>query len=427
MKVKKLLTVVTGIAVVSTLFAADPVRVRATRESAVYQIGETVEFKVTGAGENMTYSVADGNEKSQFIPLTGDTVTVKTKKPGFIRVTVDTGVKDSKGKKVFSVGAAAVEPENIRAVPKRPADFDQFWDEELRKMRQHPLEVVRETPIPEEIMAKRPNGKNMLGYEIEVKRGDISVTGFFFVLKDAKPKSLPAVLTFNGASQVTAHFVWGSGMAANFGMAFNTNFHAFPNLIERDKKAEAPYRKKVAGYMIKKADDRDAYAMRKIFLRTALAADYIMSRPEFNGKHLGAIGSSLGGCQAFVCAALVPEVIYCVSNATAMCDHWGTDAGRLAGWPHILNRTKKLPETMAYFDLVNFAPRIKCFTEMSVGFIDSTCPPESTYAAFNALTCEKKMNHTVSGAHGPTWDKKETSPFNHGKKTMMKYFENYNK
>ena len=64
---------------------------------------------------------------------------------------------------------------------------------------------------------------------------------------------------------------------------------------------------------------------------------------------------------------------------------------------------------------------------MSVGFIDSTCPPESTYAAFNALTCEKKMNHTVSGGHGPTWDKKETSPFNRGKKTMMKYFENYNK
>ena len=131
-----------------------------------------------------------------------------------------------------------------------------------------------------------------------------------------------------------------------------------------------------------------------------IAADYLMQRAEFNKKALVSCGGSLGGCQALICAALIPEVTMCVSNATAMCDHLGSKVGHLPGWPELLKRDPQNEKTSAYFDVVNFAHRVKCPTYMAVGFVDPTCPPASTYAAYNTLTCPKKMQHSVTSKHG---------------------------
>ncbi len=419
---------VTALALALCAGVAGATQIRATRKSAVYQVGEKIEFKVIDPVENMTYTLLDGNEViARKQPLAvGESVTYTATKPGFILISLNAGETNDQGKPIIRNGGAAVEPEKILPGHECPADFNAFWDKELEKMRANPLEIVRETPLPPEIMKARPGFD---GYEVEVKRGDISVTGFLVLPKNAAPKSLPAVLTFNGASQVNASFQM-AGCEANRGHAicFNTNFHAFPNLAIRDRKVEAPLRKQVARYQYKFADEPEKYAMRKIFLRTALAADYVMQRPEFDGVRLAAMGGSLGGCQALVCAALVPQVKYCASNATAMCNHFGAKTGQLPGWPKLLENVPAAEKTAPYFDLVNFAARVKCKTEMSVGFIDVTCPPASTYAAYNNLgTTDKTMNHSVSGAHGPAWEKGDTPVFNHGAKNIVKFFKTYNK
>ena len=405
--------------------AASATQIRATKPSAVYNVGEQVEFKVIDPVENMTYTLRDGNtviaKNKALAP--GETVTYTATNPGFILITLDAGEVDKDGKVIVRNGGAAVEPEKIQPSTEYPADFNEFWDKELAKMRSNPLEIIHETPIPDEVM-DRPG---FVGYEVEVRRGDITVTGFLVLPKDAAPKSLPGILTFNGASQVNAHFPMARTEASRGNaISFNTNFHAFPNRTTRDRKAEGGFRKQVARYQYKNAEDPENYAMRKIFLRTALAADYLEQRPEYDGKRLAAMGSSLGGCQALVCAALVPEVKYCVSNATAMCNHFGAQSGQIPGWPKLLENVPAAEKTCPYFDMVNFARRVKCRTEMSVGFIDVTCPPAATYAAYNALaTTDKVMNHTVSGAHGPAWDKDEKPVFNHGAKHIVEFFKNY--
>ena len=51
---------------------------------------------------------------------------------------------------------------------------------------------------------------------------------------------------------------------------------------------------------------------------------------------------------------------------------------------------------------------------MAVGFIDVTCPPSTTYAAYNVLgTKDKQMLHTITGGHGARWDKSEIGVFSH--------------
>ena len=396
---------------------AEPVRLRAGRETAVYKVGETVEFNVIGTpGGEATVSIIYGGTPTEPVKLDDNVIKVEAVKPGFIQVLVN---YEENSKQLTSKGGAAVEPEKIVPGVKKPADFDSFWDSEVAKLRESPLEVVRETPVPDEYLKKYPGYK---AYDIEARRGDIAITGFLFVPDGVAEKSVPALLSFNGASSVTAKFGEGANLAIRGKLlVLNVNFHALPNIVMRDSVKEAEARKTVSGYQFSDCGDREKYYMRKIFLRTVVAADYLAQRKEYDGVNLGSFGGSLGGCQSLVCAALVPEVKFCVSNATAMCDHFGKEAGQVPGWPKLLEKNPESKEVAPYFDVVNFATRIKCPIMMSVGFIDSTVSPASTYAAYNTISgVEKIMKHSVTAGHGAAWDSKEKDVFDYGREEIVK-------
>ncbi len=402
--------------VLSSLVAMAAPQVRAERQSAVYKVGEDIIFNITEAPGNALYRVNDSGTPGKFVKLDGSSVTFKAKKPGF--VLFELKLPDRKPTVIY--GGAAVEPEKIRPGTAKPADFDDFWANELKLLRANPLEVVKKTPIPAD---KLPAG--IVGFDLHVKRGDVVVSGYLTMPAKSKEKSIPGRLNFNGASKVSADLRNAGNTARNsISIVYNINFHGLENTPAKSDETITANRKKVKNYQFLKANDRQNYAMRKIFLRTVVAADYVMSLPEFNGN-LGTYGGSLGGCQSFVCAALVPEVKYCVSTATAMCDHLGAAAGHIPGWPRLLEdkRTPAGAEKVApYFDMVNFAPKIKCPVLMAVGFIDVICSPASTYAAYNSLNTEvRQMKHVVTGGHGPVWDSKEQSVLVQGGRVFHKW------
>jgi len=387
------------------LIAADLPYIRAERDTAVYKVGEDITFRTSFTNPDFTYTVNNGETTSEPQPLSADVITVKAEKPGFILVTVSDPQSSKKTGQTFA--GAAIEPEKIAPGATMPADFDTFWQNELKKLRESPLEVVKETPVDISTLPEKEQARceGIAIYDVTVRRGDVVATGYLAIPKDAAASSLPGCLSFLGASKVSAEAPIAIGNAKKGALSFNLNFHGLENsplslrefqqtdLFKASKKA-------TRGYNAKNAENPEKYAMRKIFLRTVVAADYLMQRQEWNGKTLLATGGSLGGCQAFVCAALVPQVTMCVSCATAMCDHQGAKAGHLAGWPDLLKNNKKANESCGYFDVVNFAHLIKCPTYMSVGFIDTTCPPASTYAAYNTLTCEKQMGRSPTSGHG---------------------------
>ena len=61
----------------------------------------------------------------------------------------------------------------------------------------------------------------------------------------------------------------------------------------------------------------------------------------------------------------------------------------------------KALEASRYIDAVNFASRFQGKAIMSVGFVDTVCPPSSCYAAYNLLQGKKtiinepKMGHAA--------------------------------
>ena len=89
-----------------------------------------------------------------------------------------------------------------------------------------------------------------------------------------------------------------------------------------------------------------------------------------------------------------------------MNDHTGAQAGRIAGWPKFIATGESAPAEVVtavkYFDGVNFAARIKAPGFFTVGFIDTTCPPSSVYAAYNAVTTRKEIFNDITSGHTNT-------------------------
>jgi cephalosporin-C deacetylase-like acetyl esterase len=63
---------------------------------------------------------------------------------------------------------------------------------------------------------------------------------------------------------------------------------------------------------------------------------------------------------------------------------------------------KALPEnleTLRYYDVVNFARRLRVPGLYTWGFNDETTPPTSMYAAYNVITAEKSLLLALEAGH----------------------------
>jgi cephalosporin-C deacetylase len=61
--------------------------------------------------------------------------------------------------------------------------------------------------------------------------------------------------------------------------------------------------------------------------------------------------------------------------------------------------------TLSYYDVVNFAPMVRCSTLLTVGLADDVCPPETAVALYEALECPKQWLSIEGCAHdaGSHW------------------------
>ncbi|MDX1938059.1 MAG: acetylxylan esterase, partial [Flavihumibacter sp.] len=63
------------------------------------------------------------------------------------------------------------------------------------------------------------------------------------------------------------------------------------------------------------------------------------------------------------------------------------------------NNKKDKIETAGYYDVVNFARRIRVPGMYSWGFNDEVCPPTSMYAAYNVIKAEKLLYLSLETGH----------------------------
>ena len=153
--------------------------------------------------------------------------------------------------------------------------------------------------------------------------------------------------------------------------------------------------------------DRNTYSYRGFYMDACRAVDFMLGRDEVNGNRIGVTGHSQGGGLTVSTAALRPEIKAAAAGAPYLCGYIDsielTDAypyQEIADYLRIYPDSREQVEnTLAYFDGINLAHRITCPIIVSVGLQDSTCPPETGFAMFDAIASEDKKMYAYDG-HG---------------------------
>ena len=333
-------------------------------------------------------------------PLPAEGVSVKTlglKEPGFIRL-VATATLD--GQDYRAVGTAGFAPERIAPTVEHPADFDAFWAAGKEALAKLPVDATL-VPMPEV-----SNGK-VDCWHVSLQNVGPATTGtsrFFGVLCEPKGDGpFPALLQVPGAG--VRAYRGNVEMAEKGIITFQVGIHGLAvNLDPTVYMALGAGA--LSGYPTFNLDERDRYYYRRVYLGCVRANDFLASRPRFDGKTLAVTGGSQGGALSIVTAGLDPRVKLLAAYYPALSDVTGYLNGRAGGWPHMFRESsRRLPGRIAnvgYYDVVNFARRVKAPGLYSWGYNDEVCPPTSMYAAYGVIPGEKSLLLALETGHFTT-------------------------
>ena len=375
----------------------------------IYAVGEEIVFvldgSASGASTMRVNLFTNGTlTRTEDVPTKGNPYkfTTSLKAPGWVSASVipldEKGKPQPQPKKqplLPNAIGALVEPEKLMPGVAEPEDFRQFWDACLAELAKVPMKAtVKEIPA---IQEKR--GAFVLK-DVRVSCvDDVPVSGYLVMPRNAKPKSLPAVVSYHGAGVSSAKPYYREGA-----ISFDVNAHGIENGQKGPFYADL-YKQKLEKYWLMGKESRETFYFKGMYLRAVRALQYVKSLPEWNGKVLVSFGASQGGAQSLAAAALDPDVTLCIADVPAMSDHGATVAGHRAGWPKFYSVKRGVPsdaalaKTVQYFDSNKFAKYIRCPVYLSTGLVDFTCSPTSVYTVYNSLNVEKHLEIIPNGTH----------------------------
>jgi cephalosporin-C deacetylase len=375
------------------------------REAAVYKQGEPVAFTIRwldGQQPAEDAKVQWTISKDGVPPMTNGTirlsggsatVTGKLDEPGFLQCRAV--FRGTNRVTRTAVAGVAVDPLGIKPSLPVPADFDEFWAAQKQQLAGVPVNA-RLTPVPS-------RSTNAECFDLQADSIGAPVSGYYARPVGAARRSLPAILTVHGAGVRSSNLDGAANWASKGLLALDLNAHGLPN-----GKPESYYTNlanaELKDYRTRGCESRETIYFRGMFLRLVRAIDFLTAQPEWDGRTLIVHGSSQGGAQSIVAAGLDPRVTFFAAGVPAMCDHTGVAVGRVNGWPKFLANPPepadpKVVEAVRYYDAMNFATRVRCPAILTVGFIDTTCPPTSVYAAYNALAGPKQIFNDPPSTH----------------------------
>ena len=384
-------------------------RVRPDREGWTYTVGQQVAFYITATRDGFPLSEArvtyqagpemmpPAQEQTVPLPPEGMRVTGGTmSEPGFLRCIA---TLEFEGKKYRALATAGFEPEKIRPTAQDPADFDDFWKRGKDELAQLPIDA-KLTPLFDYSTPK----VNVFHVSIQNVGPGGSGSRLYGILCEPKTEGkYPAILNVPGAGVRPYRGL--VDMAERGFITFQIGIHGIPVTLDPlvyDSLRSAA----LDGYWTFGLDSRDRYYYHRVYLGCVRANDFLVSHPKYDGRSLLVTGGSQGGALSIVTAALDPRVTALAAYYPALSDLTGYLKGRAGGWPHMFRsekdptlRLKEKIETSGYYDVVNFARRVRVPGHYSWGYNDETCPPTSMYSAYNVIPGPKSLLLALETGH----------------------------
>lgn len=380
--------------------------VLADRADCHYRIGEEPRLRIfakgggTGlSGVQIHYEAGndrmDPDMKGTMTFLRGEaqvpvgTMTV----PGFRYCTIRFEVKGESHTETVKVGFSA---QDIEPTISNPIDFDFFWKQTLKKAAELPLaeEVVEMPQFSDDAVRTF-----MVRIPCDTEGG--SIYGYVSIPNDGQKHPVLLVPPGAGVKRVNPS----TSYAREGFITLTMEIHGMP--LNASDEFIATEKERLGDYWYTGIEERDTYYYKRVYTGCVRAIDYLMSLPEWDGKNVGVTGGSQGGALSIVTAALHPAVDFVAAFYPALSDVSGYQVGRAGGWPRMFVHSGDHPEinhkkalrVMGYYDVVNFARRLKCPGFYNYGFNDNTCPPTSVRAVLNVIKAPKEIVETPAAYH----------------------------
>ncbi len=390
--------------------------------TGIYDVGETVGWTVTPGQVTPTYSykwtirrnnavvlkegkldLSSGKDKIEIVgdqpemlyvaiqaygdldgnPPKVDPAATPPATPGRGPASPFTGGNTGRNNGLYAVGAA-VAPTKIGLSTPRPADFDSFWAGKLAEQAKVPINPVL-TPVETDVP-----GVEMNLFALDA----LGSKAHGYIAKPAREGKFPALIQLQYAGVYSlARFAHADAQhAADGWLMLNVDSH--------DKLPAEPSGGIPNNYQSIGNTDREKSYFLNMYLRDSRVLDYLLTRPDWDGKTVVLIGGSMGGQQSFALAGLRPDKI----TAVAVCVPAGADSngdlhGRKAGYPNWPSNNPDVMKTALYFDTVNFASRIQAPLMAGLGFIDTTSPPAGVWTELNQIPGAKEPLPLIESEH----------------------------
>jgi cephalosporin-C deacetylase len=304
-----------------------------------------------------------------------DVIEIAADQPGMLYAAVEAyagadhfeGGNTGRNTGFYAVGAA-VAPTKIERSTPRPSDFDTFWDGKLAAQSSVPINATLtpvETAVP--------------GVELNIFQLDaLGSKARGYVAKPARAGTFPAVIQLQYAGVYALNAAAVAKRASEGWLILDVDSH---DKLPSDPSGDVP-----RSYQSVGNTDRETSYFLNMYLRDARVLDYLLTRPDWDGRTLVLMGGSMGGQQSLALAGLRPGKI----SAVLVCVPAGADSngdlhGRKAGYPNWPSDNPAAMKTSLYFDTVNFASRITAPVMASMGFIDTTSPPAGIWTMLNQI------------------------------------------
>jgi cephalosporin-C deacetylase len=389
--------------------------------SGIYNVGETVGWTVTPGPAAPTYAykwtvrrnnavvlkegkldLSSGKDKIEIIGdrpemiyvaieayanLPVESPTPKAAAPLFV------GGNTGRNNGLYAVGAA-VAPTKIGLSTPRPDDFDTFWNGKLAEQAKVPINAVL-TPVETDVP-----GVEMSMFALDA----LGSKAHGYLAKPAKDGRFPAILQLQYAGVYALNARAAALRAAEGWLILNVDAH--------DKLPSDPSGNIPRDYQTIGNTDREKSYFLNMYLRDSRVLDYLLTRPDWDGKTIVLAGGSMGGQQSLALAGLRPKEI----TAALVCVPAGADTngdlhGRKSGYPFWPPDNADAMKTALYFDPVNFALGIKAPVLVGIGFIDTISPPAGIWTALNQITVPKEALPMIESEHDNfTPDKEHACP-----------------
>jgi cephalosporin-C deacetylase len=294
-----------------------------------------------------------------------------------------------------------VDLERYRPKIMRPADFEQFWQDTLDRVHEHPL-AARFSKVDGPLTTVDVHDASFAGW------GGDRIKAWFMVPRQL-PEPVPCVMQFMGygAGRGFPH-QWLTWVAAGYATFVIDNrgqgtFGGYPGDTADPEGGGV----NLDGNLTRGILDPNSYYYRRLYSDAVRAIEAAASHPAVDATRIVVAGASQGGGIALAAASLSPHIAAALIDVPFL-SHFrrATEVSPDSPYNEIAALVRAHPwheeqifATLSYFDGANLAPQAKVPALFSVCLMDTVCPPSTVFASYNAWAGEKSIEIYPFGKH----------------------------